>query len=80
MISKELQNLDLIYHNVNLTTDVLKVIVKYRRKIIAKYRQIFAICRPVGTELKKKHKKKSSLLDESRFLDICTIMELKELN
>ena len=40
VISKELQNLDLIYYNVNLMTDVLKIIVKYRRKIIAKYRQI----------------------------------------
>ena len=40
VISKELQNLDLIYYNVNLMTDVFKVIVKYRRKIIAKYRQI----------------------------------------
>ena len=39
-ISKELQNLDLIYYNVNLMTDAFKVIVKYRRKIIAKYRQI----------------------------------------
>ena len=33
-------NLDLIYYNVKLMTDVFKVIVKYRRKIIAKYRQI----------------------------------------
>ena len=40
VISKELQNLDLIYFNVNLMTDVFKVIVKYRRKSIAKYRQI----------------------------------------
>ena len=40
VISKELQNLDLIYYNVELMTDFLKVIVKYRRKIIAKYRQI----------------------------------------
>ena len=36
MVSKELQNSDLIY--VNLMTDVFKIIVKYRRKIIAKYR------------------------------------------
>ena len=40
VISKELQNLDLIYYNVNLMADAFKVIVKYRRKIIAKYRQI----------------------------------------
>ena len=40
VISKELQNLDLIYYNVNLRTDVFKVIVKYRRKVIAKYRLI----------------------------------------
>ena len=40
VISKELQNLDLIYYNVNLMTDVFQVIVKCRRKIIAKYRQI----------------------------------------
>ena len=40
VISKELQNLDLIYFNVNLMTNVFKVIVKYRRKTIAKYRQI----------------------------------------
>ena len=39
-ISKELQNLDLIYYNVNLMTDVFKIIAKYRRKIIAKYHQI----------------------------------------
>ena len=38
VISKELENLDLIYYNVNLMTDVFKVIVKYCRKIIAKYR------------------------------------------
>ena len=35
-MSKELQNSDSIY--VNLMTDVFKIIVKYRRKIIAKYR------------------------------------------
>ena len=35
MVSKELQNSDLIY--VNLMTDVFKTIVKYRRKIIVKY-------------------------------------------
>ena len=40
VISKELQNLDLIYYNVKLMTDFFKVIVKYRWKIIAKYRQI----------------------------------------
>ena len=40
VISKEFQILDLIYYNVNLMTDVFKVIVKYRWKIIAKYRQI----------------------------------------
>ena len=34
MMSKELQNSDLLY--VNLMTDVFKTIVKYRRKIIAK--------------------------------------------
>ena len=38
MVSKELQNSDLIY--VNLMTDVFKIIVKYRRKIIAKYRRL----------------------------------------
>ena len=38
MISKELQNSDSIY--VNLMTDVFKIIVKYRRKIIAKYRHL----------------------------------------
>ena len=38
VISKELENLDLIYYNVNLKTDVFKVIVKYCQKIIAKYR------------------------------------------
>ena len=37
-MSKELQNSDLIY--VNLMTDVFKIIVKYRRKIIAKYRHL----------------------------------------
>ena len=40
VISKELQNLDLIYYNVNLITDVFQVILKYCWKIIAKYRQI----------------------------------------
>ena len=38
MMSKKLQNSDLIY--VNLMTDVFKIIVKYRRKIIAKYRHL----------------------------------------
>ena len=37
-MSKELQNSDLIY--VNLMTDVFKIIVKYRRKITAKYRHL----------------------------------------
>ena len=41
---KELQN------SVNLITDVVKIIVKYRRKIIAKYRHLSY--RLVGTELK----------------------------
>ena len=36
MMSKELQNSDLIY--VNLMTDAFKIIVKYRRKSNAKYR------------------------------------------
>ena len=40
VISKELENLDLIYYDVNLMTGVFKVIVKYRRKIIAKYRHL----------------------------------------
>ena len=38
MMSKEFQNSDLIY--VNLMTDVFKIVVKYRRKIIAKYRHL----------------------------------------
>ena len=38
MASKELQNSGLIY--VNLMTDVFKIIVKYRRKIIVKYRHL----------------------------------------
>ena len=38
MVSKELENSDLIY--VNLMTDVFKSIIKYRRKIIAKYRHL----------------------------------------
>ena len=38
MMLKELQNSDLIY--VNLMGDVFKIIVKYRRKIIAKYRHL----------------------------------------
>ena len=38
MMSKELQNPDFIY--VNLMTDVFKIIVKCRRKIIAKYRHL----------------------------------------
>ena len=40
MISKKLQNSDLMYYNVNLMTDVFKIIIKYCRKIIAKYLQI----------------------------------------
>ena len=36
---KELENSHLIYYNVNLMTDASKIIVKYCRKIIAKYRQ-----------------------------------------
>ena len=38
MVSKELQNSDLIY--VNLMTDLFKIIVKYRRKIIDEYRHL----------------------------------------
>ena len=38
MVSKELQNSDLIF--VNLMTDVFKILVKHRRKIIAKYRHL----------------------------------------
>ena len=38
MMSKELQNSDSIY--VNLMTHVFKIIVKYRRKIIAKYHHL----------------------------------------
>ena len=42
MISKELQNLDLIYYNVNLMAGVFTIIVKYCRKIIAKYHHLKA--------------------------------------
>ena len=38
LMSKEIQNSDLLC--MNLMTDVFKIIVKYCRKIIAKYRQI----------------------------------------
>ena len=38
MASKELQNSDLIF--VNLMTDVFKIIVKYRRKIVVEYRHL----------------------------------------
>ena len=38
MMSKELQNSDLIY--VNLMADVFKIIVKYGPKNIAKYRHL----------------------------------------
>ena len=38
MMSKEIQNSDLIY--VNLMTNVFKIIVKYRREVIAKYRHL----------------------------------------
>ena len=51
-MSKELQN------SVNLMTDVVKIIVKYRRKIIAKYRHLSY--RLVGTELKGHPKSISS--------------------
>ena len=40
MISKELHNPDFIFYSENLMTDVSRIIVKYRQKIIAKYRQI----------------------------------------
>ena len=40
MISKELHNSDFIFYSENLMTDVLRIIVKYRRKIIAKYRHL----------------------------------------
>ena len=40
MISKELHNPDFMFQSENLMTDVSRIIVKYRRKIIAKYRQI----------------------------------------
>ena len=49
VISKELQNLDLIYYNVNLMTDVFKVIVIVG-KLSPKSSNV-AICRLVGTEL-----------------------------
>ena len=39
MMSKELQNSHLIY--VNLMKDVFKIIVEYRRKIVAKYRHLW---------------------------------------
>ena len=50
MISEKLQNSDLIYYNLKLMTDFFKVIVKYRWKIIAKYRYLSpsgtrAVCR-----------------------------------
>ena len=38
IMSKELQNSDSIY--VNLMIDVFNIVVKYRRKIIAKYRHL----------------------------------------
>ena len=38
MMSKELQNSDLIY--AKLMTDVFEIIVKYHRKIIPKYRHL----------------------------------------
>ena len=38
MVSKKLQNSDLIY--MNLMTDVFKIIVKYCRKTVAKYRHL----------------------------------------
>ena len=55
VISKELQNLDLTYYNVNLMTDVFKVTIKYRRKIITKHCHChIVICHLVGTKFKKK--------------------------
>ena len=47
IMSQELQNSDSIY--VPLMTDVFNIIVKYRRKIISKYRHLS----PVGTEFKE---------------------------
>ena len=38
MISKELENLHLSFFSVNLT-DIFKIIAKYCRKVISKYRQ-----------------------------------------
>ena len=38
MIPKELENLHLNSFSVNLT-DIFKIITKYRRKVISKYRQ-----------------------------------------
>ena len=38
MISKELENSHLSSFSVNLT-DILKIIAKYRRKVISRYRQ-----------------------------------------
>ena len=40
MISKELHNSDFIFYSENLMTDVLRIIVKYRRKIVTKYRHL----------------------------------------
>ena len=39
-ISKELQNSNLIYYNVNLMADASKIIVKCRRKSFVKYRHL----------------------------------------
>ena len=46
-MSKELQNSDLLY--VSLMIDIFKTIVKYRRKIIVKYRHLL----PSGNEALK---------------------------
>ena len=53
MVSKEFQNSDLIF--VNLMIDVFKIIVKYRRKIIAKHRHLLRSGnRALGGTVKKK--------------------------
>ena len=58
-MSKELQNSDLIY--LNLMTDVLKIIGKYHRKVIAKYRHLS----PSGNRALSIHNQLDSLLNQN---------------
>ena len=65
MMSKELQNLDSIY--VNLITDIFKIILKYCRKIIAKYRHLSPSGNRALKNFKEYRKQHREMLSQNNF-------------